>query len=55
MAKTSFWICVDCGFANAPHAYRKGDANKRCEQCGASQESGADSDVELITKLKAGK
>lgn len=55
MAKTSFWICTDCGFSNTPHAYRKGDANLKCEQCGSEQAKGVDADPQLLTQLKAGK
>jgi hypothetical protein len=55
VAKTLFWICTSCGFINTPHAYRKGDANKACEQCGADQEKGVDSDPQAALSLKAGK
>jgi len=55
VASTPFWICSSCGFINAPHAYRKGDANKSCEQCGADQKSGLDAEPEAALKLKAGK
>jgi hypothetical protein len=36
VAKTVWWLCGLCGFANHPHAFRKD--NTRCEQCGAAQQ-----------------
>lgn len=32
-AKTKWWYCGECGFANHP---RKGQDHSKCEQCGAS-------------------
>jgi hypothetical protein len=55
MAKTNFWICTDCGFSNAPHAHRRGEANLKCEQCGSEQAKGVDADPETIISQKAGK
>lgn len=34
-ATTRWWFCGDCGFANHP---RKGQDNKKCEQCGHAQD-----------------
>ncbi len=45
MAKTSFWICASCGFVNTPHALRRGEANAKCEQCGAKQDDELNVDI----------
>jgi hypothetical protein len=45
MADTNYWICGSCGFVNAPHAFRRGEANKKCEQCGSDAKDVANVDV----------
>jgi len=43
MAKSSFWLCDNCGFDNRPHAFRIGkEKQAKCEQCGADAASGHD-------------
>lgn len=34
-AKTKWWYCGKCGFANHPRA---GQDNAKCEQCGSSSD-----------------
>lgn len=34
-AKTKWWYCAECGFANHP---RKNQDDSKCEQCGASRD-----------------
>jgi len=39
MALTNFWVCSQCGFVNTPHAFRRGDANAKCEQDGSPRDA----------------
>lgn len=42
MAKTVWWMCAKCGFANKPHPFRK-DLTL-CEQCGHGRTELEDAD-----------
>lgn len=40
-AKTPWWYCGKCGFANHPRdarVYHDPDINEKCEQCGSGRE-----------------